>query len=138
VNHTIKVTFNPNDQRAYIDPNPLPRAGITINRGDTVTWLIDGDKELQVLFLKTRILPSGSPEDCNPMGPFSTLSAGVGLIFGTIRYDVPAMPPNTRFLYKFFYNGAEYPLENPIPGEVAEFGGIDIPMTQMADRTVTS
>jgi hypothetical protein len=130
VNHIINVTFD-NQQKAYIDPNPLPKAGIPINPGDTVTWLVDGEKELQVLFLKTRILPSDPPEDCNPMGPFNTLSVGTGLIFGTIRYDVPTMPPNKRFLYKLFYNGQEYPLANPIPGEVADFGGIDIPMTQM-------
>ncbi|MFL6262951.1 MAG: hypothetical protein ACJ76Y_24900 [Thermoanaerobaculia bacterium] len=132
MNHIINVTFDPKNQKAYIDPNPLPKPSVYIKPGDTVTWLVGGEKELQVLFLKTRILGDSSlPKDCNPMGPFSTLSVGIGLIFGTIRYDVPTAPPNQRFLYKFFYNGQEYPLANPLKGEVADFGGIDIPMTMM-------
>lgn len=122
MNQTIKVKFD--NGKVTAEPNPLGN----VMPKDTVTWSFDPMKELQVLFLKVRELPSGLPQPCNPLGPFSSIKIDAGMIVGTIRSDVPTTPPNQRFLYKLFEKGNVLAWNNPLPGEAAD-GGIDIPMT---------
>jgi hypothetical protein len=127
----IDVTFV--STKVNANPNPLPDSGYVMP-GETVTWRFDPKRELQVLFLKVRDLPDGSPLPCNPLGPFSSLTLGTGFIVGTIHLGAPALPPQ-RFLYNLFEYGTALPWYNPVPGEEADYGGIDIPMTPMASAS---
>jgi hypothetical protein len=98
-----------------------------------VKWVIPGGRELLVLFLNVRTAPKGEPKTCSSYGPFSTIFSSAGQIVGTIRptEEMPEVPPNRRFLYKFFENGTALAWDNGISDEeaAADYGGIDIPMT---------
>jgi hypothetical protein len=104
-----------------IDPNPLPKSGDVLP-GDTVTWLITPtSRELQVLF--KAVIDIGATQasrPCNPLGLFSSISLGAGLIVGTVHSDPYSsdFKGKRRFVYELYENGTKLAT-----------GGIDIPMT---------
>jgi hypothetical protein len=133
--HTIKVQINDNINKVEVNPNPLPNPDQRVLAGDTVTWLFDPPRALEIRFLRVRELPNGTPRPCDPNGPFISLNPLPGAIGieGTIRPGVPTSPPNQRFLYNIYDNDMLIEWVNPLLGEEAGvYGGIDIPMTHGA------
>jgi hypothetical protein len=132
--HFIDVTLivGSNGNAAVIaDPNPSPSRTPTlpvIEPGDTVTWRFDPKRELQVIF--KRVAPA--PNTVNPplfpntpLGPFSSISLGAGVIVGTVRSDVPTnISHSLSFIYDLAENGQTLQWANNILD-----GGIDIPRT---------
>jgi hypothetical protein len=142
MNHDIFVTFvvqpgPPAVELVHADPNPLPARSaqgpqIDLSPGDTVTWHFDPGRKLEVVFLNvaglSQIGNAGALKLSNPMGPFSSLSVGIGAIVGTIGPGVPqGIPQAQRSFYKLFENGVALPWHNSVQG--GNGGGIDNPRT---------
>ena len=151
VDHPIKVSFielPTEPEKVQASPNPLSAAATGVSHGDTVTWswtnTLGSMRELQVIFLKVAMLEvdpitgeitAKNIQDCNPMGPFSSLMIGMEKIVGTVRDDTPTTTSQSRrYYYKLVENGKNLVWKNSLDWDdmlvlLGLGGGIDTPKT---------
>jgi hypothetical protein len=140
--HVINVSFliGPNGDEAVIaEPTPLPQQmpnqpQIEVSPGDTVTWRFDPSRELHVIF-KQRVEPlppNPSPpfnasllKASGPLGPFSSLSTGAGVIVGTVNSGVSTNIANAQ---RFICDLVDAATGKTMPWAALE-GGVDVPRT---------
>ena len=140
--HVIEVSFKPTpnvgEKLVHVEPNSLPAINsqnLPPGPGDTVTWRFNETTvekgDLQVLFQQYADFPDLTPlKPCSPLGPFSSLTLGIGVIVGTVQ-AVDDTNPSRRFFYKLIENGKELTWDNPVEGAPDKVlgGVIDHPPT---------
>lgn len=137
-NHVIRIT--PIDRSIEADHNPFPgvrKDGVSLQPGDTVTWVVPADRQMRVVFDQKRDLPvnGNALQRSDPEGPFEYLSSEKGKIVGTVRADLPEGPAGQlqRFYYEIFEQDKPVSwISKPIEdldndSGLVRGGGIDVP-----------
>lgn len=134
-NHEIKIAFGEGGE-VEAEPNPLAGDGngVTLQPGDTVTWILPENRGLEVRFAKAQNLPveSNSVEESDQNGPFKSLLSENGRIVGELLDDLPEGFGTRRFYYKLVEDGKALPwapgkLPPGVPPDHTVGGGIDLP-----------
>lgn len=134
-NHEIKIAFGEGGE-VEAEPNPLAGDGngLTLEPGDTVTWILPENLGLEVQFGLAQDLPteSNAVEESDQNGPFKSLLSENGRIVGELVDDLSGGFRPRRFYYKLVEDGKALPwasskLPPDAPPDHTMGGGIELP-----------